>query len=238
VAVAEFDGICANTTFVLEPKGDELLPELLPFVMQTDSFNTHAVKQSRGSVNPYVNFRDIAWYEFSLPPRKEQRRIAEILWAADEAHTRLQNALLETESLKRTALTRFTTKGIGASRFKETEVGNIPSSWEVRSVGELLSLCQYGLSIPIQETGTYPMFRMMNIVDGVVVKNDMTSVDLPLQEFEKYCLKKGDILFNRTNSADLVGKVGIYRMEGSDVFASYLVRLSANESRILPEYLN
>lgn len=85
VAVADFDGICANTTFVLEPKDERLIPELLPFVMQTDAFNEHAVKQSRGSVNPYVNFRDIAWYTFPLPPKEEQRRIADILWAADAA---------------------------------------------------------------------------------------------------------------------------------------------------------
>ncbi len=85
VALAEFDGICANTTFTLEPNGKDLIPELLPFIMQTDAFNEHAVKQSRGSVNPYVNWKDLAWYEFPLPPLDEQRRIAEILWAADEA---------------------------------------------------------------------------------------------------------------------------------------------------------
>lgn len=84
VAVAEFDGICANTTFVLEPADDRLLPELLPFIMQTDAFNEHSVKQSKGSVNPYVNFSDLAWYEFALPPKDEQRRIAEMLWAAEE----------------------------------------------------------------------------------------------------------------------------------------------------------
>ena len=58
VAVAKFDGICANTTFVLEPKSDELLPELLPFIMQTESFAEHSVKQSKGSVNPYINWKD------------------------------------------------------------------------------------------------------------------------------------------------------------------------------------
>lgn len=96
VAVAEFDGICANTTFVLEPKGDDLLPELLPFIMQTDSFNTHAIKQSRGSVNPYVNWKDIAWYEFALPPKDKQHSIANTLWAADET---MQKATAVIESV-------------------------------------------------------------------------------------------------------------------------------------------
>ena len=80
VAVADFEGITANTTFVLEPKDPKvLLPELLPFIMQTESFHEHSIKQSKGSVNPYVNFSDLAWHEFALPPLEEQRRIAEVL---------------------------------------------------------------------------------------------------------------------------------------------------------------
>ena len=68
IAVADFDGITANTTFVLEPTGEELLPALLPFIMQTEAFTQHSVKQSKGGpVNPYINFKDIAWFEFRPP---------------------------------------------------------------------------------------------------------------------------------------------------------------------------
>ena len=80
VAVADFEGITANTTYVLEPKDPNvLLPELLPFIMQTEAFNQHSVRESKGSVNPYVNFSDLAWYEFALPPIEEQRRIVAVL---------------------------------------------------------------------------------------------------------------------------------------------------------------
>lgn len=85
VAVADFDGICANTTFVIEPKTDVIEPDLLPFIMQSEGFSEHSVRNSKGSVNPYVNWKDIASYEFPLPPLDEQRRIAEILWAVEEA---------------------------------------------------------------------------------------------------------------------------------------------------------
>lgn len=83
VAVADFDGVCANTTFVLAPRNELLIPELLPFIMQSESFVRHSVEQSRGSVNPYVNFSDLTWYEFALPPLDEQQRIAKVLWAAE-----------------------------------------------------------------------------------------------------------------------------------------------------------
>ena len=88
------------TTFVLEPKGDELLPELLPFIMQTNAFNEHSIKQSRGSVNPYINWSDLVWYEFPLPPLDEQRRIAEILWAAEDAIERDRKLVKELSSFR------------------------------------------------------------------------------------------------------------------------------------------
>jgi type I restriction enzyme S subunit len=85
VAVAEFEGICANTTFVLESADPStLIPELLPFVMQTEAFHSHSVTQSKGSVNPYVNFSDLAWYEFDLPPLDEQQRALRVLTANEE----------------------------------------------------------------------------------------------------------------------------------------------------------
>lgn len=85
VALADFDGICANTTFVIEAIPDRILPDLLPFIMQTESFTQHSILRSRGSTNPYVTWSDIARYEFPLPPLDEQRRIAEILWAVEDA---------------------------------------------------------------------------------------------------------------------------------------------------------
>jgi type I restriction enzyme S subunit len=86
VAVPDFEGVTSNTTFVLEPKDPAvLLPELLPYLMSTDSFHSYSIQQSKGSVNPYINFSDLAGYEFALPPLDEQRRIADALAAMSAA---------------------------------------------------------------------------------------------------------------------------------------------------------
>lgn len=83
VAVADFEGITANTTFVLETKDSKILSQrLLPFMMLTDNFTNWSVKKSKGSTNPYVLFSDLKDYEFDLPPIEEQERLAELLWAA------------------------------------------------------------------------------------------------------------------------------------------------------------
>jgi type I restriction enzyme S subunit len=86
VAVAEWDGVTANTTYVLEADETKLLQRLLPWLMLSEKFTRHSVQESKGSTNPYINFPDIAKFEFDLPPLDQQRRIAEILWAVDEAN--------------------------------------------------------------------------------------------------------------------------------------------------------
>lgn len=95
VAIADFDGITANTTFVCETKDQNtFMQELLPFLMLTDSFTEHSIRESKGSTNPYINWPDIAKYEFPLPPIDEQRRIAEILWTADKALESIRNLVI------------------------------------------------------------------------------------------------------------------------------------------------
>lgn len=86
VGVAEFDGICSAHAFVFRGNADHIVPELLPFFMQTDAFMERAVAISKGSLSPTINWGDLARQEFALPSDPaEQRRIAELLRAADEA---------------------------------------------------------------------------------------------------------------------------------------------------------
>ena len=84
VALADFNGITANTTFVIKANEELIEPILLVHLMLSDKFTEYSVQNSRGSVNPYINWKDIADYEFLLPPKAEQKRLAELLWTADE----------------------------------------------------------------------------------------------------------------------------------------------------------
>lgn len=95
VAVADFEGICANTTFILETaNSNELLPEFLPYIMTAEAFHEHSRRESKGSVNPYVNFSDLAWYEFALPPLEEQRRMVAMLIAWDKLSASYADSLV------------------------------------------------------------------------------------------------------------------------------------------------
>lgn len=225
VALADFDGICANTTFVLEPLTDALLPELLPFLLQTDAFVEHSIKQSKGSVNPYVNFSDLAWYEFPLPPLDEQWRIAEILWASTQSVQMYQEAALKARVMRNHAV--------------DTLIGPANTvTQSMRRLESLVTMCQYGTSERASDEGDIPVIRMNNIQDGKIDPTDLRFLPRERAETHRYQLERGDILFNRTNSIDLVGKVGLFDLDGEFVFASYLIRLRADPSLMRPEYLS
>ena len=100
VAVADFDGVTANTTFVLETKDENvLLQSLLPFVMLSDSFTEWSIGKSKGSTNPYVLFSDLADYEFELPPIEKQRTLAKLLWGIDSTKCSYKDLIDKTDEV-------------------------------------------------------------------------------------------------------------------------------------------
>jgi type I restriction enzyme S subunit len=101
VAVADFDGVCSGDIYVFEPKGDRLLPDLLPFVCQADRFFEHAVGTSAGSLSPRTNWSSLSQYQFWLPPLEEQRRITQLYSAVLEASSTNSDAALVAANLYR-----------------------------------------------------------------------------------------------------------------------------------------
>jgi len=141
VAIPHFEGICANTTFVLESKDPKiLLPELLPFIMQTDRFNEHSVKQSKGSVNPYVNFSDLAWFEFVLPPLEDQKELVILLKAAKELHECFQDAHQAAWQVRLAAYIEITRKGFNVGEMKQSPLGEIPQTWLIAPLAKVVRI--------------------------------------------------------------------------------------------------
>lgn len=101
VALADFDAVCSGDIYVFESANPEvLLPELLPFLCQTDAFFERAVGTSAGSLSPRTNWTSLASYEFALPPLEEQRRMLELLRASSQ----MLSAALEVVASARSAL--------------------------------------------------------------------------------------------------------------------------------------
>jgi len=150
---------------------------------------------------------------------------------------RTDMVIAKTERLKKGLMQTLLTKGIGHKEFKDTEIGKIPKTWQTVKLGEALELCQYGLSIPMKDYGRYPIIRMDEIIDGYVIPQITKYVDLDDETFRSFKLEKGDILFNRTNAYELVGRTGIFLLDGDYVFASYLIRLRPKHEIFDPHFL-
>ncbi|MEW8061494.1 MAG: restriction endonuclease subunit S [Candidatus Thiodiazotropha sp.] len=115
---------------------------------------------------------------------------------------------------------------------------DLPIDWQLIPIGDALIDSQYGTNAPSVPNGDIDLIGMKDIASGIVCTKNLVRTKLNNQEREKYLLHKGDILINRTNSYDLVGKVGLYDSAQPAVFASYLVRLVVNRNVVNPDYLN
>src|SRR5262249_16316483 len=107
------------------------------------------------------------------------------------------------------------------------------------ALGNVLSYVQYGTSQRANANSRgVPVLRMGNIKNGVLHLSDLNYIELPTTKLKKYRRNRGDILFNRTNSLELVGKAATFQdLPGDWVFASYLVRLVVDQTKAIPEYV-
>lgn len=121
LAVAEFDGICSAHAMVVRAKPKMILPELLPLFLQSDMFMDRAIEISVGSLSPTINWKTLKVQEFPLPPLDEQKRIAEILWAADEALEQFSNASEKLQQTRETYLRGLSSNG-AAKKWKVTKI--------------------------------------------------------------------------------------------------------------------
>jgi type I restriction enzyme S subunit len=187
---------------------------------------------------PNLSRNRLSALEVPLPSCDEQRAIANVLALVRNGIRAHDRRTLVVQELKRAAMRELFTRGLRGETQKETEIGPVPGSWDVVEIGEVALNTQYGLSVRGQPSGAYPILRMNSQEDGKVHYRDLQYVDLDTETFESFRLKPGDLLFNRTNSIDLVGRMAIVEDSRPAVFASYLVRLVVDDRRCLPWFLN
>lgn len=171
VAVAEFDAVVSGDIYVFAPKNNELLPELLPFLCMSESFFQHAVGTSAGSLSPRTNWKHLAEFEFDLPPLDQQRRIAEILWAADKVGEKAYIARQEILALRKAAHRELFLHGLNSSRPKANR-DELPPGWRMSTIGKS-TLIENRLRKPINSAeratmkGQYPYFGPTGILDYI-----------------------------------------------------------------------
>jgi len=185
---------------------------------------------NNGSNIPQINNKDIEPLTFPFPPITEQYRIVErienLFEKLDPAKELVQNALDSFETRKAAILHKAFSGELTAKWRKENGVGM--ESWEERRLGELCNSFQYGTSKKSEQSGDIVVVRMGNLQNGEINWDDL-AYTVDEEDIKKYLLFEGDVLFNRTNSPELVGKTSVYRGEIPAIFAGYLIRINYNE---------
>ena len=159
VAVSDRDAVVSAHSMVLRPTGNKIYPDFLPCFMQSSTFWKTAHSISEGSMSPTIKWKTLAAQEFWLPSIEEQKKISELLWSIEYNIQKTEKLIDTTEKLKQGLLNELLTKGIGHTRFKDSELGRIPEEWEVVKLGDITEMSQYGLSLPLKEEGEYSILR-------------------------------------------------------------------------------
>ena len=184
-------------------------------------------KKTHGATMKHIVKRDFDATEIPYPPLKKQIEIAINL---DKVLMVIKERKRELKLLDELIKARF------VEMFGDP-VKN-PKGWEVVTIGDIVTEVRYGTSKPAVEGGKYPYLRMNNLTaDGHLDLNDLKYIDIPDDEIEKCVVRKGDVLFNRTNSIELVGKTVVFDLQEDMIIAGYIIRVRLNK-RLLPEILS
>ena len=194
-------------------------------------------KKGTGTTFKAISGETIRQTIIPLPPLPEQHcivaKLEELLSELEKGKEQLHTALEQLKVYRQSVL-KYAFEGKLTN--KNVKDGELPKGWKWVKLGEVCTSVEYGSAAKSKENGKVPVLRMGNIQNGKFDWSDLVYTD-DEKEIKKYLLKKNDVLFNRTNSAELVGKTAIYKGERKAIFAGYLIRINRIESLIDADYL-
>lgn len=216
-----------------------LLPQYIKMSIDNPKTQDMLISQTKVTSIPNLTLEIIGNCAIPLAPLAEQQRIVdriESLFAKlDEAKEKAQ-AVVDSFETRKAAILHKAFTGELTAKWRE-EHGVRMESWEKKSVGELCISLKYGTAKKSDASGNVAVLRMGNLQQGEIDWSDLAYSNDP-DDIERYKLFPGDVLFNRTNSAALVGKTAIYRGEYPAIYAGYLIKLDYDHDKIIGDYLN
>ena len=205
----------------------ELENQYLYYFLKSDIGHTLITSKAEGSVRDNLKITMLAEFSIPLPPLEEQKHIAAMLDKCTALVTKYKLMLEKYDTLIK-------------SRFIEMfgEPVQNPKGWKKTELGNLCKEVRYGTSKPASENGKYTYLRMNNITyEGELDLTNIKSIDISEDELPKCSVRKGDVLFNRTNSIELCGKTCLYKLDKTMVIAGYIIRVRVSE-KLNPQYVS
>jgi type I restriction enzyme, S subunit len=223
LAVADFEGICSAHAMVLRAKASVVLPEFLPFFMQSDRFMERALAISVGSLSPTINWTTLAAEEFALPPIEEQRRLARALTSADH----VVECLLDVIGCLRITQAAVFSELVSRAGATPCKLGDL-----------LLQSPRNGCSAPPASVITGHWVLALSAISRWGYRHGEFKPVHRTQAMESAVIARGDLVLSRSNTRELVGLPAVFPEDRTDVsYPDTMMRLVADSSRVDIRYL-
>ena len=212
---------------IVRPKTEYIDADFLAYLLVSKEYKDALLQtgEKAGATRQALTKAQLQDFEILAPPLPEQKRIVAIL---DEAFAGIATAVANTEKNLANARELFES---------HLQFVLLSKKWQWKTLGDLCDGVEYGSSAKSKKEGKVPVLRMGNIQKGQLDWENLVYTD-DKDEINKYLLKHNDVLFNRTNSPELVGKTAIYKSEMPAIFAGYLIRIRRKEDLLDADYLN
>lgn len=212
-----------GNAMVVQPKNDNIGKIYLQYLLQAVDWG----KVITGAAQPQITRQSLSPLDVIIPPREEQERIVAELDCLSGIIERKREQLRELDALAQSIFYQMFGDPITNEK-----------GWEVKKLGDIANNVNYGTSLPATEGGQYTYIRMNNLTyAGYLDLCDVKKIDVSDNDKEKCIVRKGDILFNRTNSKDLVGKTAMFDLDEEMIIAGYIIRVRVNTAEVLPIYV-
>ena len=222
-----------NHAHILKGKEQFLIDDFALYYLNSINYREYV----NGTTRLKLTKSNLVDIPFVIPPLSEQLAIvSKIEELFSELDNGKQQLLTAQQQLKvyRQSLLKWAFEGKLTN--KNVKDGELPEGWKWVKLGEVCTNVEYGSATKSKDIGRVPVLRMGNIQNGRFDWEDLKFTD-DTDEIKRYLLKKNDVLFNRTNSAEWVGKTAIYKGERPAIFAGYLIRINRIEMLIDADYL-
>ena len=224
-----------SNSLVIQSNKLDLSPKYICYLFESQDIQNLV----SGTAQPQVTVQAFKDYPIPIVPKNEQQRIVdriESLFAKlDEAKEKAQVVVDGFENRKAAILYKAFSGELTEQWRKDNNVGL--DSWQKKTVESICYSLKYGTAKKSEKTGTVVVIRMGNLQQGEIDWTDL-AYTTDKDDIEKYHLEPNDVLFNRTNSAALVGKTSIYRGEYPAIYAGYLIKLDYDHDVVIGDYLN
>ena len=235
---ADFSGVCSGDILTIRENLEEIADGFLIGVLNSPALWKFVVANASGSITRRIKWRDLANYEFLLPPKAQQAKIAELLWAIDGVISKSSKVLQDLDMVSFLKKSEFFINGNGHTETQAFTSFKVPKSWAIEKMSKVASV-EYGISKSVANNTDpdlgWQIITGANIdLSGEFDLSKKRYIETP--EKDRFMLKRGDLMFNwRSGSPAHIGKTAYFDLDGDYTYASFILRIRCGK-RLIDRY--